>query len=107
MAFGKIVTVTGIKNGLLQIVGAGEHRSDIPIASGMDYLPKVGDKVFIMPFEDNYCCVGLITASTDIKSGEKRLESGGGYIHIKNNGDVVINGVVITKSGIIMEGKSY
>lgn len=107
MNTGKIVTVSGVQNGVIRIVGAGEQRVDVPVAGDIEYMPRVGDKVFIAPFEDHYCCVGVVNTNTDLEQGEKLIQSGGGYIRIKTSGDVVINGLVISKDGVITEGKTY
>lgn len=107
MSLGKIVKVTGVKDGLIQIVGAGEHRKDIPIVGGIDYIPQIGKQVLIVPFEDTFACVGDININMLIKPGEKYIHSSGGYIYMKNSGDIEINGLTITKDGQIKEAKSY
>lgn len=88
---------------MLHVIGAGEQRIDVPVAGAVEYMPKVGDKILVVPFEDNYCCIGTMMLNSNIKTNEKYLSSNNGYIHIKDNGDVVINGLVITKNGVIKE----
>lgn len=50
-------------------------------------------------------CIGCISVCTDIKSGELKLASAGGATaYFKNNGEIMLNGLIITKDGRIIEG---
>lgn len=50
-------------------------------------------------------CVGCISVCQDLKSGEIKIASAGGATaHFKNNGDISLNGLIITKDGRLLEG---
>ena len=69
---------------------------------GISYIPKRGEQALLIPFEDGYICVGTLCEAKDIKEGELCLYSAGGAkIHLKANGDIILNGVRIDKYGNI------
>lgn len=46
--------------------------------------------------------LGTLNKCNDIESGEIKIVSkGGAYIILKNNGDIVLNGLVINSGGVI------
>ena len=46
--------------------------------------------------------LGALSKDEDIESGEVKISSlGGAYIILKNNGDIVLNGLVIDSRGVI------
>lgn len=49
-------------------------------------------------------CIGCISVCQDLKSGEIKIASAGGaQAHFKNNGEISLNGLIITKDGRIIE----
>lgn len=78
----------------VQAVGA-YHDMSIVSPWGITYLPPKGTKVLVQEVEDTAVCAGAILPTTGLEAGELMLRSAGGAcIHLKNNGDVVINGQV-------------
>ena len=71
--------------GSLSIQAVGQY-SAVPLAApfGITYVPPKGTKVVLLEEEDTVLCAGELMLRS----------SGGAYIHLKNNGDVVINGQV-------------
>ena len=71
--------------------------SAVPLAApfGITYVPPKGTKVVLLEEEDTVLCAGAISEPVNLSEGELMLRSSGGaYIYLKNNGDVVINGQV-------------
>ena len=96
-----VAQVTFSEAGDFGAVGAAEYRG-IPVFSpkGVAYRPSEGDNLLILPVDGVDACIGTLAFTEGLKAGELRLTSAGGAkIWLKNNGDVVINDVVITKSG--------
>lgn len=78
---------------------------NVPIITslGIDVLPDVGDDVVLLPAIDGgYYCIGKPVAA--IADGELKIStpSGNGYIHINSNGDISLNGLIISKEGKII-----
>ena len=81
--------------GSLSIQAVGQY-SAVPLAApfGITYVPPKGTKVVLLE-EDTVLCTGAISESVNLSEGELMLRSSGGaYIYLKNNGDIVINGQV-------------
>lgn len=50
-------------------------------------------------------CIGCISVCRDLKSGEIKIASAGGAsAHFKNNGEISLNGLIITRDGRLIEG---
>jgi len=83
-------------------VGAAEYRG-IPVFAprGIAYRPCEGDNLLILPVDGSDTCVGVLSVNdTNLGGGELRLSSAGGAcIHLKNNGDILLNGLTITREG--------
>ena len=64
---------------------------------------------FYSPYGYNFCvrkqvCIGVENDSSNVEYGEIKITSlSGAYIHLKNDGSIVINGLVISKEGKIIE----
>ena len=66
---------------------------------GITYVPPKGTKVVLLEEEDTVLCTGAISESINLSEGELMLRSSGGaYIYLKNNGDIVINGRSISSA---------
>ncbi|WRS26862.1 hypothetical protein U6B65_11045 [Oscillospiraceae bacterium MB08-C2-2] len=71
--------------------------------AGIDYLPKSSDKMLILPVDGVNLCLGAPCDTTGLAEGELRLRAkSGAYIHLKSNGEVVINGLRISAQGKIL-----
>jgi len=86
------------------VVGASQIASPLTFAPrGIAYMPGVGDNILLMPIDGHDVCAGTMTSGAGLRPGELRLFSGGGAsILLAANGDIVLNGVVITRNGIIV-----
>ncbi len=85
--------------------GSAQHRGLPTYAPfGIDSVPPFGTKVLIIDSEVGNVCTGALCDTGQVQVGELRLFSqGGAFIVLKNNGDILLNGVKITKSGKIIE----
>lgn len=73
---------------------------------GYASVPPVGEEVMLIPSADGQAIVGTKIKATKLQSGEILItSSGGASIALKNDGSVVINSVVITKEGEILNDK--
>ncbi len=74
---------------------------------GISFLPAEGERLLLVPFEDYYVCVGALAKTEGLRAGELTLTSAGGArIHLKNSGEVVINGLTVTADGrITLDGE--
>lgn len=69
---------------------------------GIAWRPCEGDRLLVLPVEGTDSCVGCYGAA-DLEPGELKLFSAGGArIHLKNNGDITLNGLTITKEGQVL-----
>lgn len=78
-----------------------EYR-DIPVYSpyGVESVPVNGSDVLLVPYLDGYAMCGCKAQSGGLQKGEVHISSfGGASILLKNNGDVVINGLTIKPDG--------
>lgn len=85
-------------------VGAAEYRG-VPVFAprGVAYRPCEGDNLLILSVDGADACAGVLSAGSGLEGGELRLTSAGGAaVLLKNSGDVVINGLTITKNGAIL-----
>lgn len=82
--------------GGITVQAVGQY-SNMPIAApwGITYLPPKGAKVLVLESEEMTLCTGAVMETTALAAGELMLcSAGGASIHLKNNGEVVINGQV-------------
>ncbi len=87
----------------LTTAGTAEVRN-IPmlVPYGVEGMPPKGENTMMIPCAQGAVCAGIIVNQMDVAEGEVRVFSmGGAEIRLKNNGDVVINGMVIDKTGRI------
>lgn len=86
----------------ITVQAVGQY-SNIPIASpwGITYLPPKGTKVLVLESPEMILCTGAVMDPAGLAAGELMLTSAGGAcIHLKNNGEVVINGQVFPRQTI-------
>ena len=88
----EVATITGEKTAQ----GSGEYRG-LPMAApwGIAYLPPNSTEAVLVESNIGNACVGVLAEEKEIEPGELMLFSAGGaYIHLKNSGEIVINGQV-------------
>lgn len=82
-------------------VGSCERR-DQPVFAprGISYRPCEGDRALLIPVGGAEACAGVLCTAGDLEPGELRLSSAGGAsIVLKNNGEILLNGLAITPDG--------
>ena len=69
---------------------------------GYKSVPPVDEDVIMLESNDGAVVLGALSKDEDIESGEVKISSlGGACIILKNNGDIVLNGLVIDSRGVI------
>lgn len=93
--------VTQARGGLIDAVGAYEHIGTPSVMPyGFTSLPAGGEEVLVAQAQGFDICLGAISGESTLAPGEVLIRSSGGAaIHLKNNGDVIINGLIITSGG--------
>lgn len=100
--------VTQSGGGYLSASGEADFRG-VPLFQpfGVCGVPCEGSEVLLLPLEGGAVCAGALCppeAAAGLAQGELRLYArGGASIVLKNTGDVVINGLTVTKNGTILE----
>lgn len=85
-------------------VGSSEARG-IPVFAprGISYVPCEGDRLLMLPVDGTETCVGCLCAEPGLPGGELKLSSAGGaVILLKNNGEIILNGLRISREGKIL-----
>lgn len=117
-SFGSQVGVVSVGGRNPAVVSDGETRNaEIVSAGGVVYIPRVGDEVLLeRTRDDERIIIGRLTSGVPegLSEGEIYIStSGGGVIHIKNNGAIEISGTVCLTgrteiNGVLMiNGASY
>lgn len=86
------------------VVGENEMRNiEIFAPRGINYKPCEGDNLLLIKADGKAVVGGVLNTDThNLQAGEMHIGgSAGNYIYLKNNGDVVINGLIINKLGEI------
>jgi hypothetical protein len=84
-------------------LGEAESRG-IPVFAprGISYRPREGDRLLLLRADGADVCAGCL-ATDALEPGELALaSSGGARIHLKNNGEISLNGLVISPDGRIV-----
>ena len=90
-------------NGSVEVVSSGVSR-DIELFApfGYAYSLPAGTNVLLTKSDGAQAGVGVSMDDSDLMQGEIRITSSyGGYIYFNDNGDVIINGLKITRNGVI------
>ena len=84
-------------------LGAFESREPPVLGPrGIMWRPCEGDRLLVMPVEGADTCLGCY-GQANLEGGELKLFSAGGAVlHLKNNGDITLNGLTITKEGQVL-----
>lgn len=108
----KVINATSAKvtmadKNVVCTTGSEEHRSLPNYAPfGVASVPPTGTQVLILDSEIGTVCTGCLCDNKQVQSGELMLFSqGGACVLLKNNGDILLNGVRITKDGKIIEAE--
>lgn len=86
------------------IVGACEHRR-VPLfgPGGYRWLPREGEQALLLPLEGEPVCLGVAGETGGLEPGEVVISSGGGAeIRLKNNGEIHLNGLIVTPDGQLL-----
>ncbi|MCL2068337.1 MAG: hypothetical protein FWH00_00400 [Oscillospiraceae bacterium] len=78
------------------------ERRDISLFAprGMRYRPCEGDSLLMLPGEGQDVCAGVLSKSGGLLPGELEIcWPNGSRIKLCENGDILLNSVVITKDG--------
>lgn len=100
--------ITQAGSGYIHASGEDEfHHIPLCAPYGIYSIPSENAQALIIPMDNAAVCAGVLSpfnGDFELEPGELRLYSGGGAsIVLKNNGDVIINGLTITKNGTILE----
>lgn len=101
--FSETGQVTISSGNIFAVCGSMENRSfKIFSPYGISSLPPEGQQALLLNGTGGGYCVGFQNQTMGLEPGEVRISSlGGSYIHLRNNGEVDINGLVITSEGTI------
>lgn len=71
---------------------------------GYKFSVPAGEDVLLIPSSSGYASAGVKMQRCDLQTGEISISSlGGAYITLKNDGSIIINGLVINKDGEIKQ----
>lgn len=100
-----IAQVSFSERGTFGAVSAAEQRGMAVFSPrGIAYSPCEGDNLLLITADGTDVCAGVLNSAQGLMPGELRLASAGGaVIHLKNNGDLLLNGITITKDGRLLE----
>ncbi len=95
--------VTMNEGGRLCVSAAvNEQRVEAYTPYGYTSLPPAGTQVLLIPSAQGSVCAGARGDPSGLKAGEIRLcAAGGASIVLKNSGEILLNGLVITRDGKI------
>lgn len=83
-------------------LGKSPGTKELITPYGFYSMPPVGTKVYAIPVEGKDLLLGQQMTNTTVAAGEIYLKNAAGaYIHLKNDGTIVLNGLKITKNGTI------
>lgn len=85
-------------------VSAGNERG-VGLCSpyGYSFSLPAGENLVITHCDAQQTAIGVSMTSRGLKTGEIKITSkSGGYIYLKSNGSVVINGLEIDRDGVIV-----
>lgn len=92
-------------NGNSLRVDSNNRVSNALLASpfGISAVPSAGDEVLLIPLADGrFIAAGRIVSN--IREGEIKIEApSGAFIALKANGEIELNGAVISKDGKLIE----
>ena len=102
---GAQTAVTAAGSGGINAAGTEMFRAAPMFAPyGVCGLPPEGETALFLPMESGAACVGVLCAGEGVAPGEAMLfSSGGARLVLKNNGDIVLNGLTVTRDGQLVQ----
>lgn len=100
-------TLTMNVNGSIEAASTGLERS-IEVYAPFGYKSSIpsGTNLLLSQGGGQQVCIGVKSDAPSLKEGEIKIESPcGGYVYLKADGSVEINGLLITKEGKLVEQK--
>lgn len=97
-------TSTLNSNGQIEAVSTGSERN-ISIYSpyGYCFSMPAGVEMLLAKSDGQQAAIGTLMNPDGIANGEIMIKSlSGAYVHLKNNGSVIINGLEISRDGVIV-----
>lgn len=96
--------VTLNSDGKMEVIANGVDRNiETFLPYGYSCLIPRGEEVLLTQSGGEQIALGVRSSGNALKSGEiKILARSGAYIHLRNDGSVVINGLEITRDGEIV-----
>lgn len=90
-------------NGKVEVVSSSVNRNvDMYAPYGYCFSLPAGNHILLAKGDGEQIGIGVSVDSSNLKTGEIKItSSSGGYIHLKENGSVVINGLTINRNGVI------
>lgn len=90
-------------NGSVEAVSTGVNR-DLTLISPYGYnfsLPS-GSDLLLMKADGSQLGIGVPAAAYELKTGEIKITAkSGAYIHLRDDGTISLNGLSISKNGVI------
>jgi hypothetical protein len=95
-----VAQVTYSDSGGFGALGESEIRSTAVFSPrGVQWAPCEGDNVLLMRQNGVNICLGTLTPSGLVPGEVRMTTSGGAVLHLKNNGEVWINDLIIPPPG--------
>ncbi|MBE6816905.1 MAG: hypothetical protein E7520_04290 [Ruminococcaceae bacterium] len=95
------ITISGAER-IEAMSSANAQRLGTYTPYGYTSSAPIGEEVIVLPSSDGEIALGTRCKAEQLDSGEVMISSlGGAKILLRNNGDVVINALVIDKNGVI------
>lgn len=93
------------RNGEVDAVSTGAERNiHIYVPYGYSFSLPTGMDMLLTKGDGEQAAIGVLMKNNGIKAGEVKITAASGaYIHLKNNGSVVINGLEIDRDGVIAD----
>ena len=81
---------------------AGRQTLSLVCPYGISSVPPNGSEAFYLDCPPTGACIGVAVLPGAPEAGEILLKSAGGaFILLKNNGEIILNGLVISPNGTI------
>lgn len=94
---------TSNSNGSIEVTSNGACRDvEMYAPYGYNYSLPAYQDVFLTRCDGEQTCLGVRLGKDGLASGEIKISaSSGAYIYLRQDGSVVINGLIINKNGVI------
>lgn len=92
------------RNGEVDAVSTGADRNiNIYAPYGYSFSLPAGVDMLLTKSDGEQAAIGVLMKNSNVRPGEVRITAASGaYIHLKDNGSVVINGLEIDRDGEIV-----